>query len=291
MKAAIEIIKKSRFNSFLPYIPAERTADIRSGDSICLGIQSAKGDKIYGAGIVSLVKTKGRDRANLLELESVYIDPEYRNKGLFKSFISQLKKETKKRGLAGIVTETVYPDMEELENTLRTLGFKSLEDGNTVYEGSLSDFYHIPTLDRATERYNDYIYSFDELTPAQLSQWESGFGRKFPWGLTPDRLPGKWQMRYSYLFIRKNMVKCYLLTSVLPDGRIYIGAIYSEIGNGHAVAAVLGRFLEDMEKGGMYDRFMFAAATKSGLNLSEHIIKMVNAGHDRHLIHNFYLRF
>ncbi|MBO5551036.1 MAG: hypothetical protein J5966_03670, partial [Lachnospiraceae bacterium] len=164
-------------------------------------------------------------------------------------------------------------------------------DGNTVYEGKLSDFYHIGTLDHALDRYSENVYSFEELPAAQLHNWESGFGRRFPRGLSPERLPGRWQKRYSYIFIRRNTVKCYLLTSLLPDGRLYIGAIYADYNNGHAVAAVLGRLLADMEKSGRYEQYMLAAATRSGLRLSEHVIKMVNAGHTRHMIHNFYLKF
>ncbi|MBO5552082.1 MAG: hypothetical protein J5966_09000, partial [Lachnospiraceae bacterium] len=107
MKAEIEIIKRSELTPYIPYIPEERMEELRSGDSICLGIRSKKGDEIYGAGIVSLVKTKGTEKASFLEMESVYIDPVYRKKGIFRSFITGLKKGVKQRGLSGILTETV----------------------------------------------------------------------------------------------------------------------------------------------------------------------------------------
>lgn len=245
---------------------------------ICFGItDDVDGNqKVIGVGAFEEAGSiEGENKKNI-RLVSIYIDPAYRRRGLFKNFIRENARWFKVNGYGGILVQFVFPEAEHLDEALTALGFERLLDGNTIYTFDIELAAHSPLLKRNTRIEEDEIIPFDKLDPEILHKFYEDQENIFPAGLTTKELPGEWLRPLSYAYISGGRVVSYLLSSNLGGDTLYIGALfvderYKMIGIAPALAR---RLLLDMPSYPAFKKAMLAAASEAGAKFVRKCVDM-----------------
>ena len=270
--------------SVLPRLPREQARELKDGKATCL-LASEEMGRICGTLVFSSVREPDNKRGKALLLEYVFCEPKYRRRGVCRSLVDYLLKYAAENRKTGIIVQTELPETEELEKALIALGFWRLRDGNSIYEVPLAELLKHPWMKR--ELPIKRIRAVSELSPQKRMDFLNSMGERFPKGLSPDRLPGKWLPQLSFVCESGNTITGYVLSSVFSEELLYVGALYHEEEQGFLTAALLKRLGMELMKRKDIKRVLFAAASEEGERLCRYLTKDAS-GVKKTEIHNLY---
>lgn len=281
----IHDIARSELSSYLYYVPRDEIEDILSGEHRAIGIDDDSGNAI-GAIIAENATEPDGGAGRILVSRKLYTSEEYRDEEVLGRIVRSLGDYARADGCTGVVFRTLFPDEGELESVLKKR-FERLEDGNTIFEADATRFLYSPVIKKKFGKIDGRIVKFSSFPPDEREYFFEKRRDRFPEGLTPGHLPGKWLPELSFVCRDAEDYVGYILSSELSEDMIYVGALYVAGNEGLEAAALIGRVGRTVLEKALYDRVMFSAATAEGRKLCEYLTNGMK-GVKRREVHNYY---
>ena len=280
-------ISSKNLQSYAKYIPAEDYPLIEDDRAFVLGINSDDGS-ICGAIVAEIGREPDDGDGNILIIDQLDLDAASRNRKVYNELIDRLLETARKRKLSGIVMQTVYPEDTLMEDVLEKRA-ERLEDGNTIYESEIKTLIQNPVIRRDFRDTDRAVISIACLNRSERDAFLDGWGRRFPVGLSPKLLPGKWLEELSFVCREGDEYTGFILASEMSEDLLYIGAIYAKKHDGQTAGALIkGLCSEAMQRISFYKRVMFAASSDEGKKLCQYLTRDVKKVSVRE-IHYYYL--
>ncbi len=226
-------------------------------------------------------------------IEYFYILPRFRRQGVFKEMISFLKENMNRAN--GVIAQVMLPEMEESEQVFEALGFERLDDGNDIISLPISAMEDSVLTFGNNIKMQDDLIPLDELMNVQREAFLKSFGEDLPEGLRPENMPGKMLLDHSFVYLTNmGTYGGFLLASELPDGTLYLGAMFVRPECRHMAVVLLSALYSKVTEPGAahrYSRLMYATASAEAAQLSAHILEGVEEEIRVMHTHNYYLEF
>ena len=280
-------ISPKKVGSYVQLLVDEEISDLLNGSSL-LYVVFSEDEEPIGAFVLSPTDNlEGEDGKNIF-MNSAYVSEKYRKQGVFSYFLDEIGEFLSGTNISGIITQLMIPFNEESEKALLSCGFTRISDGNSIYETEFKGFDKISLVSASFPKTELMIQSLAESTSADIAGFLGQFGRHFPEGLSPQKMPGKWMKDLSFIYVSDGSIKGFILTSSLPGDVLYIGAVYMTKGHAKATAALIKRLILDADKNGRFKKIMFAAVSEEGRKLGERLLQEAGSEVKLTVMRNYY---
>ena len=282
-------IKADEIKDFEDCISGEEQESIIAGNNTAVG---CRWDDGTACGVLSIKSTPEGDLEDRDHpvIDFFFVKEEYRRKKVFSSMISFVKEGITQKG--SIILKTIHPEMTETEEILRHMGFKRLTDGNTIYRFPMMQLVRSDLL-KLNLSNEGCCRSFEELDNYSKNQFLEGFETNFPRHLSPDSALGGVKnicQLHSYVIVVKDEIRGFILSRLLDENCIYIGAVYID----QRFSPLIGPALKTLVKGLLCDPYietvMISASSESGDKLAKRVVKTVKKGLETQLV-RYYILF
>lgn len=210
----------------------------------------------------------------IIQIDSIYVKPEFRRRGVGRKLIGSLQGVLAKTGKKELRAEYPYPKMRELELFFFTCGFRTEADGdegNRIYTAPVGRIKDLKFLKENVPAGEGDLMSIQELPDQLRVQWLRRFGQDLPEELDPRNSGGRLLPEESLTYVRNGKVEAFTVVSHLEDDSVYLAAVYSSAGAVKALVPVLQETLRRVAKNYEDKTFCFAAATEAGRKLASHL--------------------
>lgn len=250
-------IAPDRTSEYAAFIPADFYTSAGTGMYLCFGIEAGK--KAVGAVIASTDAAVNDGAEPALWIRSIAPEALLESDRIMETVLAFLVTYAIRNALSGLVVSVLLPDGKALSKLLKRLNFQELQQGNTIYEAAIADLLTHSAIRLERPLTSKTIVRVDELSPEERREFINQMGTRYPDGLSPDRLPGTWAKGLSFVYRKDTSITGYLLCSVLANGTLYVGALYSEGKPAYALA-LLTRLAHELKTETAFDEVMFASA-------------------------------
>ncbi len=213
----------------------------------------------------------GAADADVFEILSLYVDPEYRRQGAARALIDAITEYTDEMGLGLKAEYTVQnDDNKTLTNFFEAMSF--MEDPVEYPMYCLGHLGNLTVNVGASRIRYDGITSFFD-TPKRLLSDASGRSSMAGWplpkgGLTTESI----DREMSFCSIAGNRIRAYIVVEPFKEGMIRIPALWSQLNDPRELMVMMSRSIEKMKKG--YDartRVAMLAMNEISYKIIEHV--------------------
>ena len=226
-------------------------------------------------------------------IEYFFVLPKFRRQGVFREMLSFVKDRW--TNINGAAVQVILPGMEQEEEVLNALHFERLDDGNEIVSLPVDTVEYTVITDPNTQKMMDELIPLEELMEGQRKMFLKAFEKDLPAGLRPQELPGRILLGHSFVYLTPTGdYGGFLLSSELPDGTLYLGAMFVKPVYKHMAIPLLGALFSaatDPKKKRRYREIMYATATPEARRLSKHILEGYEEDIKVRQTHNYYLEF
>lgn len=288
MKLIFHPVSPDKTDNYTDCIPEDSLDILGQENTLLFGFDSPEGEAC-GAALFSVGAAISGELGKNLVLESYYVKPAYRNPKVFPEFLNTVFANLDEYRISGIIAKTLHPQMSRNEYYLEDSGFIRLKDGNTIYRLRTKDFYDIRLVpEEKRQSKASRISSFSDYSSSQLSVFLQSAGEKYPKSLSVASLPGEWSRQFSYSYSSKGKLGGFLLTSFWEEGSIYLGSLYADKNHPAAAALLIDRLISDLAHEPQLKTITFAASSKAGLAIAEHMIDKAKTTPEISTVRNYY---
>ena len=200
----IEKISPKQIERYRACISGEEFGAVAGKQSAALGCVWE--DTPCGILTLSMGSALDGETGKNLSIDFFYVLPDYRGRGVFHTLVSSLSDYAKTRGAKGILTQTVFPEMETSEAALLAEGFSRISDGNKVYRIAAEDMAASTLLSWKMGNAEKNVCSLQELSAQERGGFFRSFGSVFPAELGPESIGGVLLTKLSFTLLVKGRV-------------------------------------------------------------------------------------
>ncbi len=189
----------------------------------------------------AILRPLQKNTASGLEIVSFFIDEQIRGQGAGKYLLKAAQFLCTKSGHPLLCAVYPYPKLYDLESLLAGEGFEVAQENGRIYRISVAEAVKSSFSGMA----GPHVKRVCDLQEQQRTDWMAGFGRRFPRSLAPQRMDGEFLPEISTVYLEEGcQVTAFVLCSRLPDGSLYIGAMYAQPDGGNLLAQAFSGALE-----------------------------------------------
>ncbi len=273
-------------DGYMSFIRADDIPFIQKRKARVYGIDK-RADGPVGAAVVEEAQEPDNGPGRVLVVRNLYLKEDCRAPKVYDALIKSLTIEAAGKEYAGIVMQNAYPDDPLYESCLEDKCIR-LDDGNIIYEVDVNFVYSHSIFKKPISGLAGAVKRISDLDRFEKIDLRAEWNGHFPKGLSPEHLPGKWLMDFSYVFVKDSEYRGFILASELAPEKLYIGAIYSDPGETLASIALISILGRNVILNSDYRNVMFAVATDEGRSLCERVLRGMHSI-KKWEIHNYYL--
>ncbi len=271
---------------YLRFIRTDDIPFIQNGKARVYGIDK-RANEYVGAAVIEEAQEPDNGPGRVLVVRNLYLTEDCRTPKVYDALIKSLSIEAAGKDYTGIVMQNAYPDDPLYESWLEDKCIR-LDDGNIIYEADVNFVYSHSIFKKPISGLAGTVIKISDLDRSERINLRAEWKGHFPKGLSPEYLPGRWRMDFSYAFMKDSEYRGFILASELSSEKLYIGAIYSDPGETFAPMALISVLGRNVILNSDYSKVMFAVATDEGRSLCERVLRGMHSI-KKWEIHNYYL--